>query len=187
MYIWLTRSRNLVTVIVMLWSYISSMNETPDGTGLVGVEICLQVLIGWSLICPTIPCVRPLAMRFTTGGAIVLASEASDTLTGPSATRSYRNSQGFRKRRSHLLSFPEQQVQDELELIPNKPDRLPSTTRTSDEDRQASIVSHLTSEGGIHVSRRYEVSTEETNDKSEIRNMAFSGLVVLAASDKPNT
>lgn len=162
----------------MLWSYISSMNENPDGTGLVGVEICLQVLIGWSLICPTIPCMRPLAMRFTTGGAVVLAGEASNTGTG-----SHVESQNFRKRRSHLLSLPKQQAQDELELNPKVPDRPASTIRTSDEDGQASIASYLPCEGSIHLSRRYEVFTEEIKNESEIKNMAFPAPSGVAASD----
>ncbi|KAM0714281.1 hypothetical protein Q7P37_010068 [Cladosporium fusiforme] len=174
---------NVVTVGFMLWSYISSMHDSPDGTGLVGLEICLQVLLGWSLICPTIPCMRPLAMRFTTGGAIVLAGEASNnTGTGPSTTRSHTDSQGCRKRRSHLANFPKKQEQDELELNPKVPEGPASTIRTSDDDEQESIGSCIGSRDGIHVSRRYEVSTEETKNKSEIGNMVFGASSRVVAS-----
>lgn len=154
----------------MLWSYISSMNESPDGTGLVGLEICLQILLGWSLICPTIPCMRPLAMRFTTGGAIVLAGEASHTGTAPSTTRSFTKPKGFRKRRSHPPTLCEQREQDEIELNPKASVRPASTVRTSDDDREGSTESCGVGQGVIHVSRRYEVSTEEAKNTFGITN-----------------
>jgi hypothetical protein len=179
---WLTRHRNVVTLIVMLWSYTSSMNNSPDGTGLVGLEICLQVLLGWSLICPTIPCMRSLAMRFTTGGAIVFAGEEINSETVPSTLKSHTNPRGFRKRRSYLTNFPKQLEQDELELNPRKPDRPTSTIRTSDGDGQGSMETCTAGPGGNQVSRRYEVFTEEIRSKSEFRNMAIPASVEVGAS-----
>lgn len=164
----------------MLWSYISSVNQSPDGTGLVGLEICLQVLLGWSLICPTIPCMRPLAMRFTTGGAIVLAGGSFNTGTGPSMTKSYPDSQGCRQRRSHVPNF-QQQEQDEIELNPRFPDKPASTIRTSEGDEQRSIESHVASQGGIHVSREYEVFSQEM--KYDSGRAAFPASSVVVASN----
>jgi hypothetical protein len=114
-----------------------------------------------------------LVMGFTTGGTIVLVGKASNVGIGPSATESYPKSQGFRKRRSHLPNLPAQQEQDELELNPNVLDRPASTIRTSDDSRQGSIESYVASQEDVHVSRRYEVSTEEMN-RSEMRKMALS-------------
>lgn len=119
---------------VMLWSYISSKNATPYGTGLVGLEISLQVLLGWSLICPTIPCIRPLAMRFTTGGAIVLAGETQTTGDEPSTTRSHTDLHGLPRRHSQYLKGSQQQEQDEIELNPHVIDRSASAIRISHED-----------------------------------------------------
>jgi hypothetical protein len=167
----------------MLWSYITSMNKSPDGTGLVGLEICLQVLLGWSLICPTIPCMRPLAMRFTTGGAIVLAGEASDPGTGPSTTGSYKDQLSFRKRRSHLPNFPKQQEQDELVLNPRNPGRPTSMIRSSDDDGQGSSDSYVAAQGGIQVSRWFEVSTEEIKSKSWVKGMAYPASSDVGASN----
>lgn len=155
----------------MLWSYISSMNKSPNGTGLVNLEISLQVLLGWSLICPTIPCIRPLAMRFTTGGAVVLAGETHGTGHASSAIRSYTDPQGLHKHRLTFPKGPRRQEQDEIELNPR--DRPTSTIRASDDDGQGSIGSCLASKGGIHVSRRYEVLTEGISNKPGTRNKNF--------------
>lgn len=87
------------------------------------------------------------------------------------------------KRRSHLPDFPERQEQDELELNPKGPDRSASTIRISDDDGQESVESYVASQGGIHVSRRYEVSTEEIKNMSEIRNMALPASSVVVASN----
>lgn len=163
----------------MLWSYISSVNQSPDGTGLVGLEICLQVLLGWSLICPTIPCMRPLAMRFTTGGAIVLAGESVNTGTGPSMTKSYPGSRRCRPSRSHIPNS-QQQEQDELELNPRVSDKPASTIRTSGGDEQGSIKSHVVSQGGIHFSREYEVYTQEMKYDSGKTAFPASSLVVAS-------
>lgn len=159
---------------VMLWSYISSTNATPYGTGLVGPEISLQVLLGWSLICPTIPCIRPLAMKFTTGGAIVLAGETRITGEAPSTSRSQADLQGLCRRRSQFRKSAQQQEHDEIELNQYTPERSASTIRTSDDDNgQGSFESCVASQAGIHVSRRYEVLTEGIKNKSETRNADF--------------
>jgi hypothetical protein len=168
----------------MLWSYISSTDARPYGTGLVGPEIALQVLIGWSLICPTIPCIRPLAMRFTTGGAIVLAGESRNTGDVPSTTRSHPGSQGLRKRHSQFAKSSQRQEQDEIELNPTRADRSAPTTRTSDDDDgQDSVEGCVANQGGIHVSRRYEVIIEGTKHQSETRTTAFPATSGAVASN----
>lgn len=168
------RHRNIVTMAVMLWSYISSTNAPSYGTGLVGPEISLQVLLGWSLICPTIPCIRPLAMRFTTGGAIVLAGETRNTGDAPSTTRSHTDSQILRKRHSQFPGDSQPQQQDEIELNPYASERSASAIRTSDDDGgHDSMNSCVAGQGAIHVSRQYEVFTEGITNKNETRGMAF--------------
>lgn len=184
---WLTRSRNIVTMAVMLWSYTSSKNAPPYGPGLVGLEISLQVLLGWSLICPTIPCIRPLAMRFTTGGAIVLVSETRNTGDAPSITRSHTDSQGFHRRHSQFPKPSQQQEQDEIELNPYAPARFVSANRARDDgDGPESIENCVVSEGGIHVSRQYEVFTEGIKSKAGTRNLAFPASSKVAVTSNGN-
>ena len=168
----------------MLWLYISSTNASPYGTGLVGPEISLQVLLGWSLICPNIPCIRPLAMRFTTGGTIVLAGEPRNTGDISSTTRSHPDLQGLRKRHSQFAKSTQRQEQDEIELNPTGTDRPASTVRTSDDgDGQDSVEGCVASQGGIHVSRRYEVFTEGIKHQTETRTTAFPASSRSAASN----
>jgi hypothetical protein len=159
---------------VMLWSYISSVNASPYGTGLVGLETSLQVLLGWSLSCPTIPCIRPLAMRFTTGGAIVLDGGTRNTGDAPSTTRSHTDSQGLRRRHSQFPKGSQPQEQDEIELNPYASERSASAVRTSDDDDgHDSMKSCVAGQGTIHVSRQYEVFTEGITNKNETRSRAF--------------
>jgi len=169
------RRRNIVTITVMLWSYISSMDVSPYGTGLVGHEISLQVLLGWSLICPTIPCIRPLAMRFTTGGAVVLAGEFRNTGDAPSTTMSNTDSRGLRKRHSQFPRDSQQQEHDEIELGPNAADRIvPIAEAGGDDTAHDAVESCAAGHNGIHVSRQYEVFIEKTKNKSETRYMPYS-------------
>ena len=172
---------------VMLWSYISSVNATSYGTGLVGLETSLQVLLGWSLICPTIPCIRPLAMRFTTGGAIMLDGGTRNTGDAPSTTRSHTDSQGLRRRHSQFPKASQPQEQDEIELNPYALERSASAIRASDDDDgHDSMKSCVVDPGAIHVSRQYEVFTEGITDDNETRSMAFpvpSKAVVTSKGD----
>lgn len=104
----------------------------------------------------------------------MLAGETRNTGDDPSTTRSHKDSQGLRRRHSQFAKGSQQQEQDEIELNPRASDRSVSATRTSDDDDgQASIESRAASQGGIHVSRQYEVFTEGTKKNSETRNMAF--------------
>jgi hypothetical protein len=112
----------------------------------------------------------------------VLAGEASNSETVPSTLKSHTDPRGFRKRRSHLTNFPKQPEQDELELNPRNPDRPTSTIRTSDGGGQGSMENCTAGAGGIQVSRRYEVSTEEIRSESEFRNMAIPASVEVGAS-----
>jgi len=172
---------------VMLWSYTSSKNDVPYGTGLVGLEISLQVLLGWSLICPTIPCIRPLAMRFTTGGAIVLVGETRSTGDAPSTTRSHTDSQGFHRRHSQFPKPSQQQEQDEIELNPYAPARSVSANRASDDyDGLESTESCVVSQSVIHVSRQYEVFTEGIKSEAGTRDSAFPASSKAAVTSNGN-
>ena len=113
-------------------------------------------------------------MRFTTGGAVVLAGETRTTGDEPSTTRSHTDLQGLRGRHSQYLKGSQQQEQDEIELNPHAIDRSASATRISNEDDgHDSIGSCVASQGGIHVSRQYEVFTEGVKSRAETRNIAF--------------
>jgi hypothetical protein len=126
-------------------------------------------------------------MKFTTGGAIVLAGEARNTSDDPSTMRSHTDSHGLCRRRSKFSKGSQQQEQDEVELNPYTPDRSASATRTSDDDDgHGSTESCVASQGGIHVSRQYEVSTEGTKNKSETRNGAFPSTSEVVVTSNGN-
>ena len=93
----------------------------------------------------------------------MLAGEPRTTGDTPSTTRSHTDSQGLRRRHPQFPTGSQQQEQDEIELNPNAPDRSASAARTSDDDEgHDSMESCTASQGGINVSRRYEVFTEGT-------------------------
>ena len=114
----------------------------------------------------------------------MLAGEARDTGDAPSTTRSYTDLQGLRRRYAQFPKGVQRQEQDEIELNPIAPDRPASTARTSDDDDgQSGIEGCGASQGGIHVSRRYEVFTESTRNKGEPRTLASTASAQAVASN----
>lgn len=63
---------NIPIAAVAASTYSTFIRSGEDGIGIVNFLVVMEILLCWSLICPTIPCVRPMALRFTTHGLIVL-------------------------------------------------------------------------------------------------------------------
>lgn len=60
-----------------MYLYTRFVRDGQSGTGAVDFLCCLQVLLGWALIAPTIPIGKALAIRFTTHGTMVLSHYGS--------------------------------------------------------------------------------------------------------------
>ncbi|KXT11878.1 hypothetical protein AC579_5190 [Pseudocercospora musae] len=67
---------------VALRLYVRLHEVGSDGTGIVGFLCALEVLLGWSLICVTIPIGRPMALRFHTNGTLILSEYGSNITSG---------------------------------------------------------------------------------------------------------
>lgn len=71
-------SRNVPIAVVALLLYQRFIRIGPDSTGIVDFIICLQAILEWALICPTITIARPLSLKFNTHGNLVLDSSHRD-------------------------------------------------------------------------------------------------------------
>ncbi|KAK0258365.1 hypothetical protein LTR91_026580, partial [Friedmanniomyces endolithicus] len=95
---------------LIIWQYTFSSRHRSSGVGLVGFLVSLNASLCWNLIYPTIPCLRPTALSYATGG--VKASSGSR-----SSTRNYDVSHSFR---GNYARFSEgrQMEGDEIPLRP---------------------------------------------------------------------
>ncbi|EME87002.1 uncharacterized protein MYCFIDRAFT_86519 [Pseudocercospora fijiensis CIRAD86] len=73
---------NIPVAAVALRLYVRFNQVGSDGTGIVNFLCALEVLLGWSLICVTIPIGRPMALRFHTNGTLILSEYGSNVTPG---------------------------------------------------------------------------------------------------------
>ncbi|KAK3076061.1 hypothetical protein LTR53_000001 [Teratosphaeriaceae sp. CCFEE 6253] len=101
---------DIVLLGLVVSQYSSSARSNSSGTGLVGFIVSLDSLLCWDLIYPTIPCLRPTALSYATGG--VKATIGSD-----SGSRTYNTSHNER-RSTELFSQSKKLETDEVPLRP---------------------------------------------------------------------
>lgn len=61
--------------------YVRFAHSGNDGTDIVSFLCAMEVLLGWALICVTIPIGRPMALRFHTNGTLVLTEYGSSNMS----------------------------------------------------------------------------------------------------------
>ena len=117
----------------------------------------------------------------------MLVGETRNTGDAPSTTRSHTDSQGFHRQHSQFPRPSQQQEQDEIELNPNAPARfVTANSARDDDDGPESIGNCVVSEGGIHVSRQYEVFSEGIKSKAGTRNLTFPASSKAAVTSNGN-
>lgn len=68
---------NLLAIALALRFWTAFIEHGQDSIDLVEPLVCLQVFLCWSVVSVTIPCLRPIALKFTTHGTIILGESGS--------------------------------------------------------------------------------------------------------------
>ncbi|KAK5678204.1 hypothetical protein LTS10_009374 [Elasticomyces elasticus] len=131
--------------------YSSSIPNSPSGTGLVGFLVFLDASLCWNLIYPTIPCLRPTALSYATGGV-------KATMGSTSASRSHNLSNNER-RTTGMFSQSKKLETDEVPLRPldSRDDQHTSSVAASNEgDNHMQLTPPQT----IRITQEYEVTRQ---------------------------
>ncbi|KAK3646443.1 hypothetical protein LTR56_008541 [Elasticomyces elasticus] len=123
----------------------------PSGTGLVGFLVFLDASLCWNLIYPTIPCLRPTALSYATGGV-------KATMGSTSASRSHNLSNNER-RTTGMFSQSKRLETDEVPLRPldSRDDQHTSSVAASNEgDNHMQLTPPQT----IRITQEYEVTRQ---------------------------
>lgn len=151
----LTLCRDFVPVALAIWLYTSSIHDGSSGTGLVNFLTALEASLCWDLIYPTIPCLRPTALSYATGGV-----KATQTRGGSSRTPTYGISHGSRNHTGQFSSSKQLET-DELPLRPIA-SREGNYTSVGVSNEDTSESTHTTyapaGSGSIQVRQEVEIS-----------------------------
>ena len=152
----LIASRDFIPIGFIIWQSSSSFSNAPSGTGLVGFIVALHSSLCWDLIYPTIPCLRPTALSYATGGL-------KDTGQGSSGgSRGYPGgyASGHSRRANKSGTFPSSHSKGmDADEVPLRP--IPSR-----EGHYASASAGYEGDGAsgnsrsIHVTQEYHVVTK---------------------------
>ena len=145
--------RDLVLLCLVISQYTSSMRNKPSGTGLVGFLVFLNSSLCWNLISPTIPCLRPTALSYATGGV-------KATIGSSSASRSYNISNNER-RSTGIFSQSKILQTDEMPLRPiaSRSERNHTSVAPSNEDEETTTTHVQQSEPRrIRITQEFQVT-----------------------------
>ncbi|KAK3113091.1 hypothetical protein LTR53_009939 [Teratosphaeriaceae sp. CCFEE 6253] len=146
---------DLVLLGIVISQYTHSFPSKPSGTGLVGFLVSLDSSLCWTLIYPTIPCLRPTALSYATGGV-------KATVGSNSASRSYNISHPSSHRTTELFSQSKRLDTDEVPLRPVVADAEGNHTNVAagNHEREETVSNHASSDPrSIRITHEYQVST----------------------------